>query len=599
MCGVHLIINQKNFKDQRPIQEMMQCAAHRGPDQSGWTNLFPGSFLAGNRLKTLDLGNAANQPIITADGKGVLVWNGALYNYQDLRNELLTLGYVFKSQSDSEVLLYWLYHYGLEGTRSLRGMYALVFADLRSKKVTIARDPFGMKPLHYARVGQTWLFSSETNPILASGIISPKLDTRQYEPYHYLRHSFPDQTFYSKIKQVLPGTALVIDESGKKVNALHIRPSKGKLSTPSVGQVKEMLVDAVLNHFHADVPVGIVLSGGIDSSLLYHLWYRQTGVPLFTFTAGFEKKYRKAYPDARFAEALAASYHGEHSEITVRPEDVLGQWEHYIADLDQPIGDSASFLTWMIAKEAKKKVKILVSGAGADELFGGYNRHRAYMRYLNSPNFWMYLANLPINLPSKFRRLAKMKSSISPDPCLTYLNFASLQPISESLKRKIWTFFPKGLPPYKTALEWDRTVYLVNDVLKIHDNANMAHGVEGRAPYIDWPLISLSSHLSEEEHQSLSGKKWLREILREEGLAPILKRKKLGFGLPIKEWLSDHKGFREFLFTTLQEFGHSAGEVLPEEMRNMSLQPSLYVKSSFLQLWNIFVLASWIKQRNL
>ncbi|WP_114751198.1 asparagine synthase (glutamine-hydrolyzing) [Pleomorphovibrio marinus] len=599
MCGLHLIINQQESQSSKPIQQMMEASTHRGPDQSGWCNPYHGTYMAGNRLKTLDLGEAANQPVATPDGKGTLVWNGALYNYQDLRNELLNLGYVFQSQSDSEVLLFWLHHHGLAGIRRLRGMFSLAYSDLRNKQVIVARDPFGMKPLYYSKAGESWVFSSESRPILASGFVKPTFDSHQYHPYFYLRHSLPDRSFYHSIRQVLPGTALVIDNHGRKVNAINLNSSEPSIGQPSTQNVKDLLLDAVLTHFHADVPVGMILSGGMDSSLLYHLWFKQTGTPLFTFTAGFEKKYKKAYPDASYSRALASKYHGEHQEVLIRPEEVLANWENYIADLDQPVGDSAGFLTWMIAKEAKKKVKILISGAGADELFGGYNRHKAYIRFLSHPSFWHRIAKLPLRFPPALRLLEKLRSSISQDPFLTYLNFASLAPLPEALKQQVWTYFPKNLAPYKSALEWDRTVYLVNDILKIHDNANMAHGIEGRAPYIDWPLIRLSSNLPEEMHREISSKKWLREILQEEGLSKITKRKKLGFGLPLKEWIRDHQGFRDYLFRTLVDFGKSEGGALPSEMRNMSLNPSLFANTAFLQLWNLFVLASWKKHHKL
>lgn len=598
MCGINLVLNFSEGGEEA-IQEMMAATRHRGPDQSAWLHVSSGIFLAANRLKIHELGEAGNQPVVNEDGEGILVWNGALYNCQELKNELLEGGVVFKSRSDAEVLIHWLRTFGEKGVGRLQGMFALIFVDKKKHKMIIARDLFGKKPLYYYHKDNQWLFSSEARGITASGLVGKALDATQYLPYFYSRHTFPDKSFFRYVNQLMPGKVLVLDFHGRLISEDSLEIKEERIDLPTVPEFREMVLDLVLKNFHADVPVGVILSGGVDSSLLLHTWYQETGLPLFTFTATFAPQYLEKYNDPKFAAALAAKYHCAHHEVLITPELVLLHWDEYVASLDQPIGDSASFLTWMVAKEAKKHVKILISGAGADELFSGYDRHKAFRFYLK------HMRKMPSFVGNKFlvkylpRRLKKFVEAVSASPEETYLNFSSLQTIPLHLRPEFLRYFPKGLPPYKTALSWDRDYYLTNDVLKIHDNATMAHGLEGRAPYMDEGLVALSKNLSEEQHLSLAPKYWMKEILKEDGWEVISNRKKMGFGLPLQEWLVSERLFRERVFSTIRRFEANAGRDCPEDMRHLARHPEAHIREGFLQVWNLFVLASWKEKQEL
>ena len=598
MCGINLIINSP---DQEPsaIQSMMKATAHRGPDHSAWLEVGEGVMVAGNRLKILDLGDLPNQPITTPDGKGILVWNGALYNYQDLRNILLDEGIQFQTRSDSEVLIHWLQQHGIAGVEKLEGMFAFAYVDKSKKEVIIARDTTGKKPLYYARHQGQWAFSSETVGVLASGIVQAALDHSQIMPYFFSRHTFPDATFYEGICQFPAGMVCSYSFIGEQLEERSLEKSYAPIAMPTAEQFRELLIDAVLKHFHAEVPVGIVLSGGADSALLLNTWYKETGTPLHTFTATFGKKYDSSYPDGRFAAGLAAKYHCAHHEILVTPKTVLDNWTEYIENLDQPIGDSAGFLTWLIAKEAKQHVKVLISGAGADELFGGYNRHIAFKRYLKNPGFYNTVGKMAKWIPLLPRSIRKYFDALEEDASSSFLNFSALQPIPDPYKTLFLSYYKQTGKPYKDALEWDRSFYLINDVLKIHDNASMAHGLEGRAPYLDGPMLDLSRRLSEEQHLSLTPKEWIKTLLRAEGLSHIAKRKKTGFGIPIKEWLKDDLNFRNKLLVAVKSFGKTHGKYFPEEMLSICKNPDRYIESSFMQIWNLYVLASWVKHHKL
>lgn len=594
MCGINVIINPDS-DSHKAIELMMHATAHRGPDHSGFSKVRGNIYFAGNRLKILDLSETSNQPLWTKEKDAVLVWNGALYNYQDLRNELLDLGCEFKGSSDSEVLLYWLKKSGTSKIDRLKGMFAFAFADLNKKQIIIARDFSGEKPLYFLQSKKTWYFSSETKGILA-GLQAPiSIDPHQFLPYFYYRHSFPDSTFYQQIQQILPGEILVLDFSGAILE-------RQKLEIPffhtdKINQFifEEALKDAVLKNFNAERPVGMVLSGGADSSLLYALWYEDTGQPLNTFTVALEKKYQTKYNDPYFTKYLTKKHPSSHHEISVSQSDVRDNWQEYIQSMDQPIGDSAGFLTWFVAKTAKEKVKVLISGAGADELFGGYNRHRAYWHYLQNPGLYKFLKKVRPNFlfPPSWK---KVLESIHHNPDLTFIQMAALQPIPEDYIGEFQKWYPKHENPFKNALEWDRTFYLVNDILKIHDNSCMAHGIEGRSPYLDMDLLSMVYAESEKNTDHLIGKKFIKTALQKRGLGKIANRKKLGFGLPLLEWFEE-KEFRNWVFEPIRAMEKTWSPDFSPEMRKLAANPQKSEKRQFLQLWNLFILASWLKTK--
>ncbi len=590
MCGINVLINS-----QGDINELMEYTRHRGPDQSAASKLGPHVYIAANRLRILDLTDTSNQPFWNKEKTEVLIWNGALYNYQDLRNELLELGVHFHTNSDSEVLLHWLSHYGTEKLDQLKGMFSFAFAKLETKQLIIARDPSGEKPLYFYSKDNEWAFSSEAGSL--HKIYPTEIDQSQFPSYFHLRHAHSEQSFYKEIKQMAPGTAFVISFDGKKESEIKWEHPKTDLPTPHTQyQFEELLKDAVLKNFHAERPSGLVLSGGADSSLIYALWYEETGVRLPTYTATLDKKYQAKYSDPLFAKKLQNKYPSLHQEVPVSFNTIKENWPSYISTLDQPIGDSASFLTWLIAKEATSQVKILLSGAGADELFGGYQRHNAFKKFLEKEAMfrWILQSGMHKLLPANYR---KFFASIENTAAKTFIQMAALEKVDSQYLNALSKRYPNSEGTFKNALEWDRTMYLINDILKVHDNACMAHGIEGRSPYLAFEMIALSKSMSEQQHLELCGKKWIKEALTDRGLAKIAHRKKLGFGLPLKEWARE-QAFMEWIRKPLNDFGQQWEPYLPEKMRNLSLNPEKARDRDFLQLWNIMVLASWLTKKN-
>ncbi|SEJ18321.1 asparagine synthase (glutamine-hydrolysing) [Cyclobacterium xiamenense] len=599
MCGVHLLLTFPQ-RNKEAIQAMTQTCRHRGPDHTAWSQVAPGVYLGANRLKILDLHDRANQPLVYRAAQAHLAWNGFLYNYQDLRNELLQEGVHFETASDGEVLLHWLIRKGAAGVGRLQGMYAFAFVDGKNERVLVARDPLGVKSLYYAQEKGVLLCSSELRCLRRSGLVPGHLNEAQIVPYMYLRHALPSHSFLRGVQELLPGELRTWDLQGKPLGSTQI-PFKAAGPKPAeTGEnAEELLTDAVLKQVHADVPAGLILSGGADSSLIYHLWNKHGGGAVPTFTVGFQRPYRRAFADADFAARLVAGKRAFHQEITISPDWFLETWPDYIRELDVPVGDAASYLTWAVAKKARNTVKILLSGAGADELFAGYNRHAAYKRYLANPVFWNRAASVGKRFPVGGRRLRQFLGGIHPDPIRTFMNFAGLYPLPDSLATELSGLYPKEDGPFTNALAWDKKVYLVHDLLKIHDNACMAHGIEGRVPFLDWQVVDWSLRRSEADRRNAAPKHWIKSLLRQEGLAAHARRTKFGFGLPLKEWLQGHAGFRNRVVPSVIHFGRRFEEVLPSEWKPLTRHPEKHLGNHYLLLYNLFLLNDWIEENQL
>lgn len=590
MCGIHVLI-QPESDGPAAIQKMMHATEHRGPDFSGFCKVEEDIFFAANRLKIRDLNDASNQPLWSEDRSAVLVFNGELYNHPELKEILVNRGYQLDTGSDSVILLHWLKAFGKEGIQQLKGMYAFVFADPGKKEILVSRDVSGEKPLYFQQNGNSWIFSSETRGILAGMEHRPKIDKTQFLPFFYYRHSMPDRSFFEEVRQVLPGEIIALDLDGHIIQREKMVLEPDQKSETSQNKFEETLKEAVSKSFAAERPVGMVLSGGADSSLLYAVGYELTGQKFPTYTVALESRLQGKYSDPYFVRIFNQQYPSENREIRVNKITVMENWHAYIQSKDQPIGDSAGFLTWLVAKEAKEEVKVLISGAGADELFAGYNRHRAFRYYLNHPTLLRQIATFSdFPFPGYLKKLLQ---SITKNPEDTFIQMAAVEQIPEAYLGIFRHWYPKSEFDFKNALDWDRTFYLANDILKIHDNACMAHGIEGRAPYLYSGLLEFALSQTEEELLKRKGKVFIKESLRKRGLRQIADRKKLGFGLPLQEWMEENV-FREWVFGPIRQLSTDWGECFPPEMLKFVAQPEKAEKRQFLLVWNMFIMAGWL-----
>ncbi|MDN3204138.1 asparagine synthase (glutamine-hydrolyzing) [Algoriphagus sediminis] len=585
MCGIHLIWGQGAKEENLRI--LLESSFHRGPDHQDLCSPWPGLWIGVNRLRISDPTPKADQPFWTKDGHSLIIWNGEIYNHRELRSLLETMGKDFESNSDTEVLITWLRSFGVKGLSKLKGMFSLILVDVMTKSILVARDPSGEKPLYYQHSQDSLCISSSVSGI--NKIWPSDLDMASVENYAFLRSARRGHTFYKRIQEWKPNRFSQISNPGTfRFDPL---PHEEESDTNSFEKILDRVVE---RQFDSDVPKGVLLSGGADSSLLYSHWYQKTGKALPAFTFAAEKKYQKKYDDIHWVRNLTDLFPAELHEVSIDQHSFAKHFEDYVANLDEPVGDSAGFLLWMLGKEAKNQgIKVLISGAGADELWGGYRRHDAFEKYLKNKRLYLFLKSTLSWMPLT-RSYSKFFDSIHESEERTFLNFSALRPVPSYIFQDYYRIFDQGLDPYRKALDFDRRVYLVEDVLKVQDQALMAHGIEGRSPYLDSDFLSL---WKQSPNRDLKAKRGIKELLLKYDLGQIANRKKLGFGLPLEEWFQEGESFAKKAFQSIKELENRLGETLPSPISEISQRPGYFVKSDFLMLYNLFLFSEWVNLR--
>ena len=626
MCGIHFILDkQQQLSATSPaIHHMMQESAYRGPDAADTlfiTHTHHHVWLGSNRLKITDPHDRANQPFSSADGRYHLLYNGEIYNYYELRNQLLSQGQTFTTQSDTEVLLHWLIQKGTAGIAELNGMFAFVLYDQHTGTVWAARDRCGMKPLYFYEDKRYLLLSSEAKSIMASGLVKKVFRAESVEHYCRFKYTEKPHTFFQGVQSFPEGHWCESTGGDMRVQAFTTLPANGVAhpTTPLseetlLSELEALLRDAVLHHVAPDVPTGLFLSGGVDSTLLLALLQKE-GVPVMTFSMGHEEQSGSfGTKDYRYARLAAEQYGTYHQEFTIS----LAQWEEtfeeFVRYLDQPVGDSGAFMTFMLAREAKRSVKVVLSGTGADELFAGYHRHEAFYQYLRhyrgmmrSLPWWQGVARrLPTGTPhpwrKQFRLLRKLGQDITSDPAETFNNFLTFRTFDEPFKKT--TSSRRQIPSKEyqaefvenylhDALSHDRAHYLVSDVLRISDNMSMAQGVEMRLPYLDAEIIDWIDQRSATV-RLLHGRKWLlNRILEQYGGKKFTERRKEGLGLPFGHWLRTRS-----LAPVEKYLGDPHQPVFRyldfERIQHWQQRHQRGQADFSLELWSVLTLSAWI-----
>lgn len=630
MCGIHLIIDKKKKLDplsSHPIESMMRSATHRGPDAQGFLQQeydTQNIWIAGNRLRIVDPAPVSDQPMVSPCGRYVLVYNGEIYNYPELRNQLLEEGVRFTSHSDTEVLLRLLMKKGKEALPMLNGMFAFAFYDWQKETLLAARDSFGMKPLYYHDDEQYLLLSSEAKSILASGLVRKELNERQVTHYLRFKYAQPGHTFFRTIFSLLPGSLLHhTSPRGTKITSFYpiaarepLLPRQFRDEPAVLKETETLLTDAVLKHVTTEVPCGLFLSGGIDSTLLLAIIHQQGAHPVPTFSIVNEQKDQNfGTRDYYYAAKAAEMFGNYHYELELQPGLVEGAWIDFMDKTDQPVADSASLMTYLLSREARKVASVVLSGGGADELFGGYHRHKAYHWYLKhhallqkAGTMLTFSKYLPTGMAhpwrKHFRLLKKLGQSLSSDPAETYRNFRSLQtplPLGTTLAKMSESQLPIREPVDDGfvekhlfyALAHDLHHYLPFDVLTVSDNMSMAQSLEMRMPYLDQEVASFARHLPA-TYRLQHGPKWiLKQILESYGGKAFTRRKKEGFGLPAGAWLRREE--YRFLLPPLEDPEAILFQFVPYKKVQHMLQSQRAQKTDYSQeLWALLMLSAWL-----
>ncbi|MBI4514604.1 MAG: asparagine synthase (glutamine-hydrolyzing) [Deltaproteobacteria bacterium] len=559
MCGIAGILGG-GAGAREQVGVMVNALVHRGPDGEGSFS-DPWVALGMRRLAIIDVAGG-QQPQSNENGAVWIVFNGEIYNHAELRGELVTHGHVFRTGSDTEVIVHGYEQWGIDGClERLRGMFALLLWDAPRRELFAARDRLGIKPLYYTQVGRQWFFASEIKALLACAGVPRAVNSNAIAPYLLRQYVPAPETFFEGINKLLPGHYLRLDPSG----APSLRPfwclsfgggQDGPAFGAAAAALRQQVIEAVQSHLVSDVPVGCLLSGGLDSAIVTAVMAQLNRQPVRTYTVGFPEV--PALDERRYARLVATQYRTKHTELEVSlaAADLL---RRVASHLDEPLADAAALPTYAICNAARQHVTVLLTGEGGDELFAGY------------PRYWLSrIADRLCRLPARPRQaVLGALAALMPDGrarnAWRKLAYAADDPLA---RNALWTgvFSPAevahlrgGQEPAVLAdpdspawpycndtpprdglhrlLYWDLRQWLVDDVLMKVDKMSMAASVEARVPFLDHRLVEYAAQLAPEyKLRRGRGKAVLRAAFRDWLPAETAARGKTAFRLPLDEW---------------------------------------------------------------
>ena len=518
MCGIAgLVFTDGSQPSVDQVDRLASALKHRGPDGEGRLNVGEVS-LVHRRLAIIDL-ETGDQPF--EDGDGIsLIANGEIYNYRELSKQIPDG--LLSSKSDCELPLYLYKYHGLGFTEHLRGMYALAIYDLKKDLLVLARDPFGIKPLYYVENERYFAFASEPQALISADLASrtpSEAQCRELLNRQFISGRF---TAFADVKRILPGETLIV-KKGEIIErlclpALPDRGPRGKEVAGLEARLDDALADSVNLHQRSDVPYGMFLSGGVDSSALLAMMARLNSSPVLTYTAGFDSK---SVPDERgLARSVAEAVGATHTEITVTQQDFWRDLPAIAEALDDPCADYAIIPSFALARAASKDVKVILSGEGGDELFAGYGRYRRALR-----------PRLLGGRKSRLRGLFDGADILREPDVLS--NFDS-----ERYRSTVGLKYSR----LQAAQAVDFVDWLPNDLLIKLDRCLMAHGLEGRTPFLDRTLADFAFCLPDRAKVTVGRGKWLlrRWLSKQLPVAKPFSRKR-GFTVPVGEWMETRR----------------------------------------------------------
>ncbi len=560
MCGICGVATAGSdaVTDVEAVRRMNGRLVHRGPDSDGVFH-DGGVTLAMRRLSIIDLEHG-DQPISNEDGSVTVVQNGEIYNYRELRSELEGRGHRFATASDTEVLVHLYEEHGDGFVERLRGMFAIALWDGRKRRLLLVRDRFGIKPLYYRVVGGTLSFASELKAMLEQPGFSREIDPRAVAAYLAFNSIPAPLTIFAEARKLPQGT-LALWQDGELTQTRYARPApvetdrvRRRPAGELADELRETLRDSVRAHLVADVPVGVLLSGGVDSAGLTALAAGELSDPVKTFSVGFEES---SFDELDRARLVAERYGTEHHEIVLRP-DAVELLPKLVEAFDEPFGDSSALPTYLVSELAAGEVKVALSGEGGDELFGGYYTYVADLLASRVGRLAALAAPLAELLPSssakvsfdyKAKRFARgaglpplerhhaWKEIFSPELQASLLggHDPGWDPVDLYRERYAET---AGAEPLARLQDVDLGIYLVDDLLVKTDRSSMAHSLELRVPFLDTQVAGMALGLATPlKVRGLAKKRLLRRALAPLLPKEILRGPKQGFSIPVAAWL--------------------------------------------------------------
>ncbi len=582
MCGIFGVI-YSDYKDY-PLEESTDSLAHRGPDGYGY-HRDDTIYMGHRRLSIIDL-EGGSQPIYSEDGSKCIVFNGEIYNFLELKDELVEHGHVFTTKSDTETILHAYEEWGEECVERLRGMFAFAIWDTKKKELFIARDRFGQKPLFYAQHSGRFYFASEMKAILTDPDFPRDIDEGAMVCYFTLSYIPSPLTIFSTISKLMPGHTLTLKDgriSIRKFWDLYIIPDRGKSEQYFIDGFLEHLEEAVGTHLISDVPLGAFLSGGIDSSAMVAMMSKASSEKVNTFTIGFGGEVGGYLDERKYARMVAQRYSTNHCEYEVlpRPEGLI---EKIVRAFDEPFADDSTIPSYFVCEIARKQVTVALSGLGGDEALGGYERYLGFMlRGLYNKIPFFFREQIFRNLIEKFpertdghytiNHMKRFMRSASLNPDLAYFGFVSR--INPDLSGSFYAdskrydkyydqcrdiirsnFNSSNVDGREDAIDrafyCDVKTYLPDDILAVTDRISMHHSLEVRVPYLDHKLFEFCARIPSEIKMKWFQKKYLfRKAVRPLLPREVLDHRKQGFIGPMTQWLK--KDLKPFVLESLSK----------------------------------------------
>ena len=570
MCGIFgWVLGATKRQDRETLVRLTDLMSHRGPDGSGyWLRETPDErFQIGfghRRLSIIDIGGGA-QPMSSEDGRFTLIFNGEIYNYVELRQELVGLGHRFRTNSDTEVLIEAYRAWQLDAVRKFRGMFSFALWDEAEQRLILARDAFGKKPLFLAELQGVLLFGSEIEPLVRFPGFERAFDYEALGHYLLNRYVPGPSTFFRAVRKLPPGHFAVWQSGTLKATRYFTPPvattvPQVKSFDDAIRLFEQTFDEAVRIRMRSDAPFGAYLSGGIDSSAVVATMVKHSTEPVRTFSVGFREA---EYSELDHARAIADRFGTIHNELFVEPNSFMEHWSTAVLRRGAPVSEASDVPIFMLSEMASSSVKMVLTGEGADELMGGYPKHRAE-RWIGLYQWLMphllheqLIYPLARSLPYGMRRVKILALAAGERDFVNRMRvwFGGLSVgESEAMLGRLLSATPPDLFPYSSetqsslrrALFFDQTSWLPDNLLERGDRMMMAGSIEGRMPFMDTVLASVVARFPDEFLTGGKGGKTVLRAAMDKILGPgIVRRKKVGFRVPVGEWF---KGpYRDFL----------------------------------------------------
>lgn len=604
MCGICGFVGAR--KDSKKIlKKMMDKIAHRGPDDEGMY-VDNDVALGHRRLSIIDINHGA-QPMYNETGDLVIVFNGEIYNHLELRKELIEKGHIFSNDSDTECLIHCYEEYGEELLYKLRGMFAFVIWDSKTNTMFGAKDYFGIKPFYYSEINGNFVFSSEIKSILEYPDFQKEVNTEALEQYMSFQYSVLPETFFKGVFRLMPGHSFVYKDGALEIKRYFdpmMKPKRHADLSKTVNELEDLVHETVDAHMIADVEVGSLLSSGVDSSYVVSEFPGQK-----TFTVGFLDKQSK-YNEIRYAEDLVKELDKENYSKTIDSDEYFNSVESVMYYMDEPLADASCIALYFVDQIAAEKIKVVLSGEGADEFFGGYTIYHEPLSlkgYQKIPKFIRKgIGSVAKVFPRIKGRSFLIRGSKSVEErFIGNANNFTLKDREKILKTKLTHVSPyeivapayanvSGLNDIAKMQYIDINFWLWGDILLKADKMSMAHCLESRVPFVDIEVFDYAKHLPIEFRvDDKATKKAFRIAAKHHLPEATANKKKLGFPVPIRVWLKEDKYYNK----VLKEFQSVTAKTYfdTEILEKLMLDHKNDKRDNSRLIWTVYAFLVWHK----